>query len=117
VLVEALLLFETVQIENRSILDFLAADYTWVDPRLARLYGFDLDQQLDPQEAAAAVGNRELPSADRIDSRRNGPPHDARPTLPTGVNLDAPRIDLPSDRERPRLMAGANRPAALKKVQ
>ncbi|HUE71283.1 MAG TPA: DUF1592 domain-containing protein [Pirellulaceae bacterium] len=64
-LVEALLLFETVQIENRSILDFIAADYTWVNPRLARLYGFDLDQQLDPQEAAAAVGNRELPPSDR----------------------------------------------------
>lgn len=64
-LVEALLLFETVQIENRSILEFVAADYTWVNQRLARLYGFDLDQHLDPQETAAAVGNRELPPSDR----------------------------------------------------
>ncbi len=37
-LVEALLLFETVLIENRSVLDFLAADYTWLNPRLAKLY-------------------------------------------------------------------------------
>lgn len=64
-LVEALLLFETVQVENRSILDLIAADYTWVNPRLARLYEFDLDQQLDPPEAGGAVGNREQPPSDR----------------------------------------------------
>src|SRR5436190_10003183 len=37
-LVEALLLFETTLIENRSILDFLVADYTWLNPQLARHY-------------------------------------------------------------------------------
>lgn len=40
-LVEALLLFETVLVEDRSILDLLAADYTWLNGRLARLYGID----------------------------------------------------------------------------
>ena len=37
-LVEALLLFETVLIEDRSVLDFIAADYTWLNSRLAELY-------------------------------------------------------------------------------
>lgn len=64
-LVEALLLFETVQIENRSILDFIAADYTWVNPRLAQLYGLDINQPVEPQEDSAAVGNLELPVSDR----------------------------------------------------
>ena len=40
-LVEALLLFETVLIEDRSILDLLAADYTWLNGRLAKLYDID----------------------------------------------------------------------------
>ena len=38
-LVEALLLFETTLIERRSVLDFLSADYTWLNLPLARLYG------------------------------------------------------------------------------
>lgn len=41
-LVEALLLFETVLVEDRSILDLLAADYTWLNARLAKLYGIDV---------------------------------------------------------------------------
>ena len=40
-LVEALLLFETVLVEDRSILDFVNADYTWLNPQLARLYGLE----------------------------------------------------------------------------
>lgn len=40
-LVEALLLFETVLVEDRSILDLLAPDYTWVNGRLAKLYDID----------------------------------------------------------------------------
>ncbi|MHB1082892.1 MAG: DUF1592 domain-containing protein [Prosthecobacter sp.] len=40
-LVEALLLFETTLVEDRSILDFIAADYTWLNPGLARLYQFE----------------------------------------------------------------------------
>lgn len=38
-LVEALLLFETVMRENRSVLDFIDADYTWLNLRMARHYG------------------------------------------------------------------------------
>lgn len=41
-LTEALLLFETVHVEDRSILDFIAADYTWLNPGLAKHYGLDL---------------------------------------------------------------------------
>ncbi len=41
-LVEALLLFETVLVEDRSILDLLAADYTWLNARLAKLYSIDV---------------------------------------------------------------------------
>jgi hypothetical protein len=40
-LVEALLLFETVLVEDRAILDLLAADYTWLNGRLAKLYEID----------------------------------------------------------------------------
>ncbi len=41
-LVEALLLFETVLVENRSVLDFLDPGYTWLNPRLAKLYAADV---------------------------------------------------------------------------
>lgn len=40
-LIEALLLFETVMVEDRSILEFIDADYTWLNPRLRKLYGID----------------------------------------------------------------------------
>lgn len=43
-LLEALLLFETVLVEDRSILDFLNADYTWLNPRLAKLYGIEVPE-------------------------------------------------------------------------
>jgi Protein of unknown function (DUF1588)/Protein of unknown function (DUF1585) len=46
--VEALLLFETTLVENRSILDFIGANYTWLNPELARLYKFE---SLLPAEA------------------------------------------------------------------
>ena len=36
---ETELLFETIAREDRSILDLIAADYTFVDERLARHYG------------------------------------------------------------------------------
>lgn len=38
-LTEALLLFDSVRLENRSILDLVAAPFTWVNPRLAKHYG------------------------------------------------------------------------------
>lgn len=40
-LIEALLLFQTVMVEDRSILEFIDADYTWLNPRLRKLYGLD----------------------------------------------------------------------------
>lgn len=58
-LAEALLLFETVHVEDRSILDFLAADYTWLNSQLSGLYGipFAVD---GPAEEAPSGTNREL---------------------------------------------------------
>lgn len=58
-LAEALLLFETVQIEDRPILDFLAADYTWLNSQLSRLYGIPLAGSEDITDAPAGT-NREL---------------------------------------------------------
>lgn len=58
-LAEALLLFETVQIEDRSLLDFLAADYTWLNSQLSRLYGIPLAGSEDITDAPAGT-NREL---------------------------------------------------------
>ncbi len=40
-LVEALLLFNTVLVEDRSVLDFVNADYTWLNRQLAKLYGLE----------------------------------------------------------------------------
>jgi hypothetical protein len=73
-LLEALLLFETVLVEDRSILDFLDADYTWLNPRLARLYGLDLGPGAPAVagSAPAATGqtNRELRQNDRDANNR-----------------------------------------------
>lgn len=54
-LTEALLLFETVQVEDRSILDFIAADYTWLNRGLAKLYAIRLSDE--PQVAVASAGD------------------------------------------------------------
>jgi len=65
-LLEALLLFENVMVDDRSILDFVNADYTWLNPRLARLYGIALDSAASPDFAAVAgQPNRELKPADK----------------------------------------------------
>lgn len=40
-LVEALLLFETVMVENRSVLDFIDPGYTWVNLKLVKHYGLE----------------------------------------------------------------------------
>jgi hypothetical protein len=73
-MLEALLLFETVLVEDRSILDFIDADYTWINPRLARLYGIDLARGASAPDgvAAAAAGqpNRELRQNDRDANHR-----------------------------------------------
>jgi hypothetical protein len=61
-LIEALLLFETVLIEDRSILEFIGADYTWLNPRLARAYGL-APASSAPAPIPAGAGNRELREA------------------------------------------------------
>ena len=40
-LVEALLLFQTVLVEDRSIVDFIDPGYTWVNLKLVKLYGLE----------------------------------------------------------------------------
>lgn len=40
-LVEALLLFQTVLVEDRSIVDFIDPSYTWVNLKLVKLYGLE----------------------------------------------------------------------------
>jgi hypothetical protein len=60
-LVEALLLWETVLVENRSVLDFLDADYTWLNQRLSKLYGI----------AVPVLGARASDSDVLIDAKLN----------------------------------------------
>lgn len=55
-LVEALLLFNTVLVEDRSVLDFVNADYTWLNRQLAKLYGL---------ESACAVPLAKLPPSSK----------------------------------------------------
>lgn len=67
-LVEALLLFETVLLEDRSVLDFVGANYTWLNPRLAKFYGLALPgaEPTAPGElAVAGQPNRELQLGDK----------------------------------------------------
>ena len=70
-LVEALLLFETVMIEDRSIIELIDADYTWLNPRLIAHY--DLEAVAAPVvgsiaggDAVATAGNRETPGIGSI---------------------------------------------------
>lgn len=65
-LVEALLLFETVLVEDRSILDFVAADYTWLNPAMAKLYGIEQPTSAPAAESVARnMTNRELKGVDK----------------------------------------------------
>lgn len=79
-LVEPLLLFETVLVENRSLLDFVDPGYIWLNQRMVDLYGagefansqfFEingLDSAEQSPHANAAEGNREV----RQNSRGRG---------------------------------------------
>jgi hypothetical protein len=60
-LVEALLLFNTVLVENRSVLDFVSTDYTWLNRQLAKLYGL---------ESAAPLAQLPPGSADELKDLR-----------------------------------------------
>jgi mono/diheme cytochrome c family protein len=55
-LIEVLLLFETVMVEERSILEFIDADYTWLNPRLRRLYGLDAANANPTSDAPLIAG-------------------------------------------------------------
>lgn len=61
-MVEPLLLFETVLVEDRSILEFLSPDYTWLNPRLAAVYGIATGAADAQPAVAGAQGqpNREV---------------------------------------------------------
>ncbi|MDA1277180.1 MAG: DUF1588 domain-containing protein, partial [Verrucomicrobia bacterium] len=61
-LVEALLLFETVMVEDRSILDFIGADYTWLNPRLEEFYGM-VPAAVAPLAPPPGASNREIREA------------------------------------------------------
>ncbi|MEK7954104.1 DUF1592 domain-containing protein [Luteolibacter soli] len=62
-LVEALLLFETVLVEDRSVLDFVNADYTWLNRQLGSLY------QLE-NACATQLGTLPPPSKDELKDLR-----------------------------------------------
>ena len=77
-LTEALLLFETVHIEDRGILDFIAADYTWLSSSLGKLYGLNAtpDQvELAQQDTTREVKKEVTGGWQRVtltDARRGG---------------------------------------------
>lgn len=56
-LVEALLLFNTVLVEDRSVLDFVDADYTWLNRQLAKLY--NLESACAPQIAKLPASSKD----------------------------------------------------------
>lgn len=66
-LVEALLLFETVLVEDRSIIDFIDPGYTWVNLKLVKLYGLEAACA----DRIKALGLRMNSSDDLKDQRMN----------------------------------------------
>ncbi len=50
-LVEAVLLFETILAEDRSILDFIDADFMWLNPQISKIYG------IAPQKGKGTKGD------------------------------------------------------------
>lgn len=62
-LVEALLLFNTVLSEDRSVLDFVNADYTWLNRQMAKLYGLET-------ACASQLAKLPLASADELKNLR-----------------------------------------------
>lgn len=67
-MVEALLLFETVLAEDRSILDFISPGYTWLNPGLAKLYDIPFGEEA-VVAASAGDGNRELKKKNDLGSQ------------------------------------------------
>ena len=50
-LVEAVLLFETILAEDRSVLDFIDADFMWLNPQISKIYG------IAPQKGKGTKGD------------------------------------------------------------
>jgi hypothetical protein len=50
-LVEAVLLFETILAEDRSVLDFIDADFMWLNPQISKVYG------IAPQKGKGTKGD------------------------------------------------------------
>ncbi|TWT98955.1 DUF1592 domain-containing protein [Neorhodopirellula pilleata] len=63
-MIEALLLFETVLAEDRSILDLYDPDFTWLNQQLAKLYGLE-----DSYRATRATASARGLIADTLDDR------------------------------------------------
>ncbi len=70
-MLEALLLFETVLVENRSILDFIDADFTYLNENLAAFYGLRHLYPALPETDGRLAGRRTWFRA-RLDDRRRG---------------------------------------------
>ncbi len=85
-LVEALLLFDTVLIENRSVLDFVNADYTWLNRQLAKLYGL---------ETAFVLKDAEKDSSQILSVRQKFEQHRDQPACYScHIRLDPPGFAL-----------------------
>jgi hypothetical protein len=69
-LIEALLFFETMLIENRSVLDLVTADHSYLNERLRRLYGIDERAAVPP----AAVAGLPAATAEVTDASSLGAP-------------------------------------------
>ncbi len=66
-LTEVLLLFETILVEDRSIVELISADYTWLNPRLRKIYGLEDSHaaSLASANGAPTPSNREVKQAER----------------------------------------------------
>lgn len=70
-MIEALLLFETVLVENRSILDFIDTDFTYLNQNLAEFYGLR-SLYPGPSKSAEKFAGKRSWFRVRPDDRRRG---------------------------------------------
>ncbi|MEM9701442.1 MAG: DUF1592 domain-containing protein, partial [Planctomycetota bacterium] len=109
---EALLLFEMTLAEDRPVLDLVGSDVTYVNQRLARLYGLDPDQGEDGGTISGDLNDQEFRRVRSADGRRGG-------ALTTGAVLTLtsfPHRTSPIRRGAWVLEAVFNRPPAPPKV-
>jgi len=65
---EALLLFETVLVDDRSVLDLYDPDFTWLNSQLADLYGLESSFE-DSLSVAIDAGSISKTSSDKVSSK------------------------------------------------